>query len=785
MYGEGNLLAHLAIVGYKVSYQQSPLNEYDFTVTDLFEDLRDGVRLCRAIQLLQHDASILMKIVVPSDTHKKNMVNCGIAMQHLKQVGVPLFDEDGTIIVEEDIVSGDKELTLSLLWNIFVHLQEDLYNSTLLDMLLNWIQAICEGYDFTVDNFASLFDGKAMWCLLDYYFRKELNCSCSLKDIRGTSGGTSIMSVGDYTDAVHNFILSQKLPTLLGNFPEVLQVSDILEHNGACNSRSVVILLGFLSFQLIIRKNTDQLNFHKLLGFSCQSPEKKYVSPEQCFVHSQAVLNQEDRHGNINEDGIRNFKAIMAWWQDMALQSKRFDKQSGSPLQCLPTSPGSNSMERENAAKIIQSHFRRSMKHRDYLHIRNAVLFLQTVIRAWLAVKNKLPITKFCTSRVQELSCERRKHLEVLDRYFTFMIDRHNFIKLRRSVEIIQHATRAWITRIHHDGSILTKGTSSGDVVQAAIVVQKCIRGWKARSTYFQWVSQLEKTSLAREENEANELQIKAASTIQLAWKKFLLWKSLGCQHLAATTIQSNEANELHLEKTSLAREENEANELQIKAASTIQLAWKKFLLWKSLGCRHLAATTIQSNEANELHLEKTSLAREENESNELQIKAASTIQLAWKKFLLWKSLGCQHLAATTIQSNEANELQIKAACTIQLSWKKFLMYKSNRCQRLAATKIRSCYLGWFMRKKFVNQKQATVKIQSVFRSMKCLRDIQQYKLASRSVIIVQSHIRGWIARRGIHRLKCMVVVIQVSLVALQITFGMLIFFWVEISKPS
>ena len=63
------------------------------------------------------------KIVVPSDTRKKNVVNCGIAMQHLKQVGVPLFDEDGSIIVGEDIVSGDKELTLSLLWNIFIHLQ--------------------------------------------------------------------------------------------------------------------------------------------------------------------------------------------------------------------------------------------------------------------------------------------------------------------------------------------------------------------------------------------------------------------------------------------------------------------------------------------------------------------------------------------------------------------------------------------------------------------------------------------------------------------------------------
>lgn len=66
--------------------------------------------------------------MVPSDSHKKNVANCGIAMQHLKQAGVPLFDEDGSVIVGEDIVSGDKELTLSLLWNIFIHLQVYLYS---------------------------------------------------------------------------------------------------------------------------------------------------------------------------------------------------------------------------------------------------------------------------------------------------------------------------------------------------------------------------------------------------------------------------------------------------------------------------------------------------------------------------------------------------------------------------------------------------------------------------------------------------------------------------------
>lgn len=38
---------------------QGPLVEYDFKIRDLFVDLHDGVKLCRAIQLLQHDSSIL------------------------------------------------------------------------------------------------------------------------------------------------------------------------------------------------------------------------------------------------------------------------------------------------------------------------------------------------------------------------------------------------------------------------------------------------------------------------------------------------------------------------------------------------------------------------------------------------------------------------------------------------------------------------------------------------------------------------------------------------------
>jgi abnormal spindle-like microcephaly-associated protein len=39
---------------------QPALSEYDFTIRSLFEDLQDGIILCRVVQLLLSDASIIV-----------------------------------------------------------------------------------------------------------------------------------------------------------------------------------------------------------------------------------------------------------------------------------------------------------------------------------------------------------------------------------------------------------------------------------------------------------------------------------------------------------------------------------------------------------------------------------------------------------------------------------------------------------------------------------------------------------------------------------------------------
>jgi len=62
-------------------------------------------------------------VAVPSNSHKKRLQNCSTAMHYLKQAGVSLSDGDGIQMASEDIVNGDQELVLSVLWNMFLHLQ--------------------------------------------------------------------------------------------------------------------------------------------------------------------------------------------------------------------------------------------------------------------------------------------------------------------------------------------------------------------------------------------------------------------------------------------------------------------------------------------------------------------------------------------------------------------------------------------------------------------------------------------------------------------------------------
>lgn len=116
-------------------------------------------------------------------------------------------------------------------------------------------------------------------------------------------------------------------------------------------------------------------------------------------------------------------------------------------------------------------------------------------------------------------------------------------------------------------------------------------------------------------------------------------------------------------------------------------------------------------------------------------------------------------------KENKAKDYQMKAALSIQRSWKAYRNQKLFlQTRHSAAIQIQSHYRGWLMRKVFINQKQTIIQVQSIFRSMRCMRDFKRYRCEVMSAITIQAYVRQWIACRDFNRCRCLIIKIQVTI---------------------
>lgn len=77
------------------------------------------------------------KIKLPCHMPKKRAHNCEVAIESLSRSGVLMQDEQGAPITAEHIASGQREKTLSLMWNVILHLQVLLFSTRKSDIIIN------------------------------------------------------------------------------------------------------------------------------------------------------------------------------------------------------------------------------------------------------------------------------------------------------------------------------------------------------------------------------------------------------------------------------------------------------------------------------------------------------------------------------------------------------------------------------------------------------------------------------------------------------------------------
>lgn len=341
----------------------------------------------------------------------------------------------------------------------------------------------------------------------------------------------------------------------------------------------------------------------------------------------------------------------------------------------------------ENAAKFIQSHFRRLVKYQNYTRIKNAVSFLQAVIRVWVMVKGTSAATKFNSVKIQEQSYGIKLQNSIQSRYennytfpsnscflnflifqsssaffiftggtelsksfYRYLIDRHAFIKLRYSVIIIQRAIRYWISRKHQ--------------IDVAIMIQKNIRGHAARSVYVQQSSatiiQASYRSWILRKSFLNQKQ--AAIKIQSHYRRHTLRKSFLNKKQATTKIQGYYSG--------LVIKKNFLNQKQ--AATKVQSYYRGFLSRKSFLSQKQAATKIQSQYRG--WLSRNSFLKKKQAVMKLQ--------------KLYQSMIC-------LRNSKQSKLEIKAVIVIQSYTRRWIARRvACRCKCfIVLIQVRSFYI--------------------------------------------------------------------------------------------
>ncbi|CAH8438425.1 unnamed protein product [Schistosoma margrebowiei] len=568
LHGENNLVRHLAYLGAQVTVNQTPLDEYQFTVENLAVDLRDGVRLVKLAELLIPTLSTekpptvikpnsLMSMVrFPAISRLQKIHNVGVALKSFEQYG-QISMADGSLIDPRDIVDGHREKTLTLLWCLLlrhqvlalldhsaleneIHTLETNINSSDTNMCVNelnhlklnistdnnvkddknhmahfkllyWASLVCHLYNVPVTSLDESFtDGRALCYLLHHYLPTVLPQGLIRQCTTYTNNNLSVPLPNHLLirNNLFNLSLFQKKLSVLGDVPLLLSTPiSSANFSNILPPGLVITILAYLANRLVVGPS-DKHKLNLLIRDNAACIIQNAWRRFQDYINfSKLKLIPYGREWRNERKRIKSCIILQAF--SRGFLARRYVAQLQE--------------HRNKSATIIQSHFRRLIVQRSIENWHKSAIQIQSAWRCY-HIHQKYIILKHACLTIQryvrgyyarkfvmETRSKRTLAATVIQSYFRSYMVRLEIFHWHMAAVQIQSK---WRSYFHRKRFLSLKSW--------CITIQKYARGYLARER------------LATVQYNRNS----AATVIQSHFRKFLVLRRINILHSSALRIQ-------------------------------------------------------------------------------------------------------------------------------------------------------------------------------------------------------------------------------------------------------
>eukprot|EP00698_Gefionella_okellyi_P000258 TRINITY_DN10222_c0_g1_i1.p1 TRINITY_DN10222_c0_g1~~TRINITY_DN10222_c0_g1_i1.p1 ORF type:complete len:1350 (+),score=396.93 TRINITY_DN10222_c0_g1_i1:43-4092(+) len=767
MRGEADIMRHLKFFNYRLSYEQQPRDDFEWRLTNLATDLRDGIRLSRVVELLR-GIDMTADIRMNASTRAHRLQNVKAVLAALEAAGMRLRDVPGILggVKADHIVDGHRAATLGLLWSMTMNFslpallkveviqQETLFvrstakpsramddseadaemrqqmypASPMLSALLEWSATVCAARDVRVNNFtASFADGRAVCTMISFYvpWVLPLNSIRSAVDFASPEVIEQPSATGLWTKsfdmkrkvppaqqaAKHNIDLLHKKVLEIGSVPPMLSIKTLM--NTIPDEKVVITFVSHLFARLMELKHS----FDPRLVVRAQAYARRYIAMMalkrirlQRFVERVEAVTKAQTY-------IRGFLGRRRKQQLIAQAAARKEAVLCAAISLQAFARGraaARSFQRTRKTVICcQSVVRMHFAVRQFKAAVKAVTVIQSAIRMHLAVNH----SKKLQQQIVAMQSLIRKHLA-----------RKNFVYARAAAVKCQSAFRMFAHKKQFK-----------QLRAAAVSIQTAVRGHQAATAYQQARTRIVK--------------------LQAQFRSFIARKAFASARSAVIKCQSLVRRQL--QRTCYQQARKAVIALQSFARMVIAVAQYK----KS----RVAVTCVQSCIRRFLAMEtRKRLQTIVNEKFAAERKAATLIQSVFKAhrasqaykatraaIVLCQAVVRKHNAMKTLRLVRAAVTRIQAQFRCFRDRRVFTSLRANIIVVQSVARRRFAVL-WFQRE--TARIAAAGKIQQLWRARQAAK---QYVRFRNSVVRSQSVIRCHQAAKLFKRIRSAVLLIQ------------------------